>query len=97
MDPSLVMIIILIHQVHPILTSYGKWWENPWDGGPLRINPIHTLYNVGIYWVPISPYDHPLAFLFNSGLVSPCLGEKKRRDFNLPKQIHGWIRRNGFG
>ncbi len=23
----------------------------PWDGGPLIINPIYTLYHVGIYWV----------------------------------------------
>ena len=24
----------------------------PWDGGPLMINPIYTLYHVGIYWGP---------------------------------------------
>ena len=30
----------------------GKsWWENPWDGGPLIINPIITI--VSIYWVRI--------------------------------------------
>ena len=22
----------------------GKMWETPWDGGPLIINPIYTLY-----------------------------------------------------
>ena len=27
----------------------------PWDGIPLIINHIYTLYHVGIYWVRISP------------------------------------------
>ena len=29
----------------------GHCWY-PWDGGPLIINPIYTLYHVGIYWGP---------------------------------------------
>ncbi len=27
----------------------------PWDGGPLIINPIYTLYHVGIYWDLLGP------------------------------------------
>ena len=31
----------------------GKWWENPWDWGTLRINPAKTPYitYTGVYWV----------------------------------------------
>ena len=32
--------------------SQGKWWENPWDGSPLVVNSIYTLYS-GTYGVPI--------------------------------------------
>ena len=38
------------------LQSYGKCWYPSWDGGPFIINPIYTLYHVGIYWVYISPF-----------------------------------------
>ena len=39
--------------------AWTKWWKSfrenggiyPWDGGPLIINPIYTLYHVAIYWV----------------------------------------------
>ena len=44
----------------------GKsWWENPWDGGPLIINPIYTLYSESLLG-PISPFKGLLGELFAS-------------------------------
>ena len=39
---------------HIQITKVGKCWENPWDGGPLIINPIYTLYSG--YILGISPF-----------------------------------------
>ena len=42
--------------------------ENPWDGGPLIINPIYTSYIPWVYWVPIP---------FLKGSILPIIGMTK--------------------
>ena len=44
--------------------SYGKWWY-PWDGGPLVINLIYTLYSG--YLLGISPFKGLLGGLKQLG------------------------------
>ena len=47
----------------------GECWENPWDGGPLIINPICTLYSG--YILGISPFKGLLGVVKQLGYRVP--------------------------
>ena len=70
---------------HPM--SYGKWWENPWDGGPLIINPIYLLG-------PISPFKGLLVRLKQLGYHPRGPPAFSLWLWNTPWEIHMYFQLN---